>query len=70
MTAARLRLTILALLVLGGTLAVAWALPAQHCVRSGDVGHCSNWSLIKFGMAIAGLLASAVILTIARRTEA
>jgi hypothetical protein len=70
MTVARVRLTVLGLLIGSGTLALAWVLPAHHCVRSGDVGHCADWSLIKLGLAVLALLAGGVILTIARRTDA
>jgi hypothetical protein len=69
--AVRVRLLALGLLVAGGTLWVALALPTTHCVRvAADATDCSSWSLIKYAVGVLGLLASAAIVTIARRTEA
>src|SRR5690242_13271427 len=47
--AVRVRLLALGLLVAGGTLWVALALPTTHCVRvAADATDCSSWSLIKY----------------------
>jgi hypothetical protein len=78
MTAARVRLVVLAVLVIVGMLRLAFLLPAQHCIPrfgprsypSGEDGYCWDRTGIKFGIGIAGLLMGGVIFTIARRTDA
>ena len=66
---ARVAVAILGLAVIAGTLWLAIALPAHHCVYHGDVGSCQDRGPIKLGIGIIGVFVGVLILAAARATD-